>query len=139
MCGSRLNDEGDAPDIVVQKRRRTRAALNRLQQLVASQPVEPQSLLTDPRLSCRSALRVLGREGGIVLVAATKTKSPNASAGPNTGTENARLQITSFEAAFLTTPATIDDAVDCQRYLICQPTLRILWAQVGQKHCALHS
>jgi putative transposase len=55
-------------DIVIQKRRDTRAALKLLKQLLpsqpASRPVEPESIVTDGLASSSSALRLLGRGGG---------------------------------------------------------------------------
>ena len=57
-----VDDEGEVLDIVVQKRRDTRAALKLLKQLLRSQPVEPESIVTDGLASYGSALRVLGRE-----------------------------------------------------------------------------
>ena len=58
-----VDDEGEVLDIVVQKRRDTRAALKLLRQPLRSQPIEPESIVTDGLASYSSALRALGRAG----------------------------------------------------------------------------
>jgi transposase-like protein len=57
-----VDDEGEVLDLVVQKWRDTRAALELLKQLLRSQPVDPESIATDGLASYGSALRALGRE-----------------------------------------------------------------------------
>ena len=57
-----FDDEGEVLDLVVQKPRDTRAALKLLKQLLRSQAIEPERIVTDGLASYGSALRVLGRE-----------------------------------------------------------------------------
>lgn len=57
-----VDDEREVLDLVVQKRRETRAALKRLKQLLRRQPVRPESIITDGLASYGPALRALGRE-----------------------------------------------------------------------------
>ena len=95
-----VDDEGEVLDLVVQKSRDTRAALKLLKQLLGSQPVEPERIVTDGLASYGSALRVVGREGVTGQVACAKTTAQQvASANPKAQAKDAWVQIGGFSAA----------------------------------------
>lgn len=54
-----VDDEGEAPDLVMQRKRDTDAALKLLRRLLRNQPVEPTRIVTDGLGSYVSALRIL--------------------------------------------------------------------------------
>ena len=72
-----VDDQGEVLDLFVQKRRDTRAAMKLLKQVLHSQPVEPESIVTDGLASYGSALHLIGRRGGgIVPIAHVRTIAP---------------------------------------------------------------
>jgi len=55
-----VDDEGTVLDVVVQKRRNTKAALRLLQKLLKNQGIKPTRIVTDRLGSYRAALKLLG-------------------------------------------------------------------------------
>ena len=127
-----VDDEGEVPDLVVQKRRDTRAALKLSKQLLHSQAVKPGCIVTDGLAAYGSALRAPGREG---------VRRPRRLRGNNRA-ENSHLPLRRRERKlpgfksrdlaqrFLTTHAALCNAFSLQRHMISRPTLRVFraWA-----------
>ena len=57
-----VDDEGTVLDVVVQRRRNTKAALRLLRKLLRNQGIKPIRIVTDKLGSYRSALKILGLE-----------------------------------------------------------------------------
>jgi len=126
-----VDDEGEVLDLVVQKRRDTRAALKLLKQLLWSQPVEPESIVTDGLASYRSALRTLGREGVHRPGRLRENNRAENSYLPIRRRERRMLGFKSRDSSqrFLTTHAAVYNVFDFQRHMISRPTLRIFRAR----------
>jgi putative transposase len=126
-----VDDESDLLGRVVQKRRDTRAALKLLKQLLRSQAVEPESIVTDGLASYGSALRTPGREGVHRPGRLRQTSRAENSHLPIRRRERKMLGFKSQASAqrFPTTHAAICNAFDLQRHMISRPTLRVFRAR----------
>jgi putative transposase len=128
-----VDDEGEVPDLVVQKSRDTRAALKSLKQLLHSQAVEPGRIVTDRLAAHGAALHAPGREGVRRPRRLGENNRAESSHPPvrRRGRKMRRFKSQASAQRFLTTHAAICNAFGLQRHIISQPTLRVFCAQAA--------
>lgn len=129
-----VDDEGEALDVLVQKRRNKDAALNLLRKLLRNQGIHPETITTDKLASYRAAARDLGltsrhRPGGM---------------RQNNRVENSHLVIRRRERKqqkfksrgsaqrVLASHAAVYYTFNLQAHLISRPCLRILRARADR-------
>jgi len=129
-----VDDEGEILDVLVQKRRNTKAALRLLRKLLKNQCVHPETFTTDKLASYGAAFRKLGcrerhRPGRMLA---------------NNRAENSHLVIRRRERKqqkfksqssaqrFLSTHATVYNTFNTQRHLIRRSTLRLFRAEANR-------
>ena len=121
-----VDDEGEALDMLVQKRRNKGAALKLLRKLLKNQRVHPEKIVTDCLASYGAATRELGCED----------RHRPSRLRDNNRAENSHLPIRRRERKqqkfrsqgsaqrFLATHAAVYNVFNVQRHLIRRPTLR---------------
>ena len=123
-----VDDEGEVLDVLVQKRRNTKAAMRLFRKLLKNTGVVPERIHTDRLASYRAAARELG---------ITRRHRPGRMIGNNRA-ENSHLPIRRRERKqqkfksqasaqrFLATHAAFYNTFNTQPHLITRPTLRLL-------------
>src|SRR5450631_887985 len=123
-----VDDEGEALDVLVQKRRNTKAAMRLFRKLLKNTGVLPESIHTDRLASYRAAARELG---------ISRRHRPGRMIGNNRA-ENSHLPIRRRERKqqkfksqasaqrFLATHAAVYNTFNTQPHLITRPSLRLL-------------
>ena len=136
-----VDDEGEVLDVLVQKRRNTKAALRLLRKLLKNQGIHPETLTTDRLPSYGAAFRKLGcrdrhRPGRMLA---------------NNRAENSHLIIRRRERKqqkfksqssaqrFLATHAAVYNNFNVQRHLIRRSTLRLFRAEADRTWAAATS
>ena len=123
-----VDDEGEVLDVLVQKRRNTKAAMRLFRKLLKNTRVRPESIHTDRLASYRAAARELG---------ISRRHRPGRMIGNNRA-ENSHLPIRRRERKqqkfksqasaqkFLATHATVYNTFNTQSHLTTRPALRLL-------------
>jgi len=123
-----VDDEGEVLDVLVQKRRNTRAAMRLFRNLLKNTGVRPERISTDRLASYRAAARELG---------ISRRHRPGRMIGNNRA-ENSHLPIRRRERKqqkfksqasaqrFLATHAAVYNTFNTQQHLTTRPTLRLL-------------
>ena len=123
-----VDDEGEVLDVLVQKRRNTKAAMRLFRKLLKNTGVRPERISTDRLASYRAAARELG---------ISRRHRPGRMIGNNRA-ENSHLPIRRRERKqqkfksqasaqrFLATHAAVYNTFNTQPHLITRPTLRLL-------------
>jgi transposase-like protein len=129
-----VDDEGEVLDVLVQKRRNTKAAMRLFRKLLKNTGVRPEIISTDRLASYRAAARELGL---------SRRHRPGRMIGNNRA-ENSHLAIRRRERKqqrfksqrsaqrFLSTHAAVYNTFNIQRHLISRPTLRLFRAEADQ-------
>ena len=129
-----VDDEGEVLDVLVQKRRNTRAALRLLRKLLKNQGIHPETFTTDKLASYGAAFRKLG---------CRDRHRPGRMLGNNRA-ENSHLVIRRRERKqqkfksqcsaqrFLSTHAAVYNTFNTQRHLIRRSTLRLFRADADR-------
>jgi transposase-like protein len=129
-----VDDEGEVLDVLVQKRRNTKAAMRLFRKLLKNTGVLPESIHTDRLASYRAAARELG---------ISRRHRPGMMIGNNRA-ENSHLPIRRRERKqqkfksqtsaqrFLATHAAVYNTFNFQRHMIRRSTLRLFRAEAGR-------
>jgi transposase-like protein len=127
-----VDDEGEVLDMLVQRRRATRAALRLIRNLLKKQGFMPKSLVTDKLRSYASAFRHLRltcpHEQGL--------KKNNRAENSHQVVRRRERKMRRFKSArsaqrFLSIHAVVHNTFNFQRHLVSRSTLRIFRAEAA--------
>ena len=125
-----VDDEGEVLDMLVQRRRNTKAAIKFLRKLLKHQGIHPETVTTDGLPSYRSAMRELGikarhRPGGM----RANNRAENSHL-PIRRREGRQLKFKSQGSTqrFLACHAAVYNTFNLQDHLVPRPTLRLFRA-----------
>jgi putative transposase len=123
-----VDDEGEVLDVLVQKRRNTKAAMRLFRKLLRNTGVRPETINTDRLASYRAAARELGisshhRPGRMI----GNNRAENSHL-PIRRRERKQMKFKSQASAqrFLATHAAVYNTFNTQPHLITRPTLRLI-------------
>src|SRR5215469_8788192 len=125
-----VDDEGEVPDMLVQRRRDTRSALRLIRKLLKKQGFVPKLLVTDKLRSYAAALRRLRltcrHEQGL--------RRNNRAENSHQAVRRRERKLQRFKSApsaqrFLSMHGTVHNTFNFQRHLISRSTLRIFRAE----------
>ena len=133
-----VDDEGEALDMLVQKRRNTISALRLLRKLLKRQGSRPETVTTDKLASYRAALRHLGRSARLRpgrMLDNNRAENSHLIIGRR---EHKQQRFKSQRSAqrFLATHAAIYNTFNVQRHLISRSTLRLSRAEANRRWTA---
>src|ERR1700736_5842641 len=129
-----VDHEGEVLDMLVQRRRDTRAALRLMRKLLRKQGFAPKLLVTDKLRSYASAFRRLRltcpHEQGL--------RSNNRAENPHQPVRRRERKMQRFKSApsaqpFLTIHAAVHNTFNLQRHLVSRSTLRIFRAEAASE------
>ena len=120
-----VDDEGTVLDVVIQRRRNTKAATRLLRKLLRNQGIKPTRIVTDRLASYRAALKLLGLKH-LQDVGGRKNNRAECSHVPIRRRERKSQQFRSIHQAqkLLSTYAQIYNLFNHRRHLISRNTLR---------------
>ena len=125
-----VNDEGTVLDVVVQRKRNTKAAFRLLRKLLKNQSIKPSKIVTDRLRSYGSALKLLGMEH-LQDIGGRKNNRAECSHVPIRRREQKSQKFRSFRNAqkLLSVHGQIYNPFNHRRHLISRQTLRKFRAQ----------
>lgn len=121
-----VDDEGEVLELLMQRRRDTRAARKFLERLLRRQPIEPETITTDGLSSYSAALRALDLEH---LHRPGRLRENNRAENSHLPVRQRERRMQGFKnqpsaQRFLSTHAAVYNTFSVQRHLISRPNLR---------------
>jgi transposase-like protein len=129
-----VDDEGEVLDMLVQRRRDTRAALRLMRKLLKKQGFAPKLLVTDKLRSYASAFRRLR----LTCPHQQGLRQNNRAESSHQAVRRREHKMQRFKSArstqrFLSTHAAVHNTFNLQRHLVSRSTLRIFRAEAANQ------
>jgi len=129
-----VDHEGEVLDILVQRRRDTRAALRLMRKLLKKQGFPPKLLVTDKLRSYASAFRQLG----LSCPHEQRLRKNNRAENSHQAVRRRERKMQRFKSArsaqrFLNMHAAVHNTFNLQRHLVSRSTLRIFRAEAANQ------